>query len=355
MNTKLSCLVVSVILVASGTGPLAAQSDRPDYISDASFVVGTHEPASREHTPAAMASAAQALLDSLDDEQRAAVNLSLDDRERREWTNLPARPDAGGLRMGLMSDNQVRAVCDLMGTLLSQSGYAKMRDIMLADDQLVSPGRPRPGFGTEWFSVVVFGEPSETEPWSFQLDGHHIGINVSVEGDQLTMSPSFIGTQPEAFDLGERQVRPLAGEIDGAFELVDSLNDDQRRAAVIRPDRGRIVTGPGADGEIPQTAGVAGSDLDDEQQELLVELISQWTGNMPEPHASKRLAEIRDEIDEVHFSWNGAVEPGSDISYRIQGPSVIIEYACQDLGGNPTDHLHTMYRNPQNEYGGQIR
>ena len=30
---------------------------------------------------------------------------------------------------------------------------------------------------------------------------------------------------------------------------------------------------------------------------------------------------------------------------------MIIEYACQDLGGRPLNHLHSMYRNPENEYG----
>ena len=57
----------------------------------------------------------------------------------------------------------------------------------------------------------------------------------------------------------------------------------------------------------------------------------------------------------MRFLWNGELEEGSDISYRIQSPSLVIEYACQDLGGDPQQHLHTMYRDPKNEYGGQLK
>ena len=66
------------------------------------------------------------------------------------------------------------------------------------------------------------------------------------------------------------------------------------------------------------------------------------------------MKQIEDELVETHFSWNGATKTGSDVSFAIQGPSLIIEYACQDLGGDPLQHIHTMYRNPKNEYGGQL-
>jgi hypothetical protein len=68
----------------------------------------------------------------------------------------------------------------------------------------------------------------------------------------------------------------------------------------------------------------------------------------------KRMQQIEAELPETKFSWNGNKQPGSDISYTIQGPSLIIEYACQDLGGNPLAHLHSMYRDPTNEYARQL-
>ena len=209
---RLIILAVSLLVVLHPIS-LKGQGERSDYISDASFIVGTYVPASRDPSPGAMAEAANAFLKSLDAKQKSLASHSIDSPERRLWTNLPARDDAGGIRLGLLKDEQVSAACELMARLFSEQGYNKMRDIMLADDQLVGDNGPRQGFGTEYFSIVIFGSPSATQPWAFQLDGHHIGVNVAVSGDKYSMSPSFIGTQPQAYNLASRQIRPLAGEI----------------------------------------------------------------------------------------------------------------------------------------------
>ena len=108
------------------------------------------------------------------------------------------------------------------------------------------------------------------------------------------------------------------------------------------------------DNRVPEAEGVDCSTFNEAQREKLIELISQWVSDLPPAHAEKRMAELTAEIDKMKFSWNGAIEVGSDISYRLQGPTLIIEYACQSLGGVPQQHLHTMYRNPKNEYGLQI-
>ncbi|MGI9517372.1 MAG: DUF3500 domain-containing protein [Pirellulaceae bacterium] len=330
------------------------QAERQHFVSDASFVIGTYEPKSNEHTPEAMANAAQALVDALDESQREQLTQPVDTDERREWTNLPARPDADGLRLGLMSEQQVKLACDLMATLFSEQGYRKMCNIMLADDQLLRGGRARQGFGTEEFSIVIFGEPSATGPWGFQLDGHHIGVNVSVTGEDVTLSPSFIGTQPEAFNIADDRIRPIGEEVDQAYALANSLTDDQRREAILRPERGQIITGPGRDNQVPRTRGVSCATFTDEQKAAVMQLIGRWVNDLPSAQAEKRMQQIESEMDEISFAWNGETEPGSDISWIIQGPSLIVEYACQDLGGNPLDHLHTIYRDPTNEYGGQL-
>lgn len=341
-----------LLLSASAINAQAQPSD--GFASEASRVVATYQPKSREHTPEAMAVAAQAFLKSLDEEQRQRATYALDHQERREWTNLPARPNAGGIRFGDLNADQVKACCDMMGTLFSEQGYAKMVNIMLADDQLLRGARRRSGFGTENFSVVLFGKPSLDQPWAFQLDGHHVGVNVAVNGEQLSMSPSFIGTQPEAYHLADKQIRPLSGEIDGAYELVNRLSDAQRQQAIVSQRRGRIKTGPGNDGKIPSAAGVACGEFTAPQRELLMALIAEWVNNLPAKQAKQRLEQIDREVDQMVFAWHGPTKSMSDISYTIQSPSLIIEYACQDLGGKPTDHLHTMYRDPTNEYGGQL-
>lgn len=326
-----------------------------DFVSEASRIIGTYQPKSREHSPQAMAAAANAFLDSLDKKLRQQAALDLRHPERRRWTNLPARADAGGVRLGDCSAQQVEAFCDLMGTLFSEQGYAKMCNIMLADDQLLQGGRPRAGFGTENFAVVLFGDPTPDGPWAFQLDGHHVGVNLAIHGRKITMSPSFIGTQPEAFHLANKKIRPLTGEVDSAFELINSLNEQQRAQAILKPKRGNITTGPGNDAKVPETTGVSCAAFNADQQDILQSLIAQWVNDLPPMQAEDRLEQLRGEIDQMYFSWQGPTDPVSDVSYRIQGPTLIIEYACQDLGGNPLDHLHTMYRDPTNEYGNQLK
>lgn len=329
-------------------------SDRNDYVSDASHVVGTYGPESGHHSPTAMADAANKFLATLDEKQRQRITHDLTSPERKAWTNVPPSANAGGLKLGDCQPAQVQAFCDLLATLLSEQGYAKMCHIMLADDQLLRGGRPRRGFGTENFSVVVFGKPSATEPWAFQLDGHHVAINLAIHGKNLTMSPSFIGTQPEAFQIGRKKFRPLAHEIDIAFELVASFSDEQANEAVINAKRGNISTGPGKDSQVPKPRGVSCSTFNEAQKEKLMSLVSQWVNDLPPQQATQRLEQIAAQINETRFAWKGSREKGSDVSYTIQGPSLIIEYACQDLGGNPLDHIHTMYRDPTNEYGKQL-
>jgi hypothetical protein len=349
----LTQLAASFLIVCTSVISLQAQ-DADDYVSDASRIVGTYQPKSREHTPQAMAKSARAFLDSLDDKRRQRAALALDHSERGEWTNLPARDNAGGVRLGDCNEKQVKAACDLMATIFSRQGYAKMCSIMLADDQLLKGGRPRSGFGTENFSVVIFGKPSADGPWAFQIDGHHVGVNLAIQGDQLTMSPSFIGTQPEAFHIADAKYRPLAGEIDSAFKLVNSLDDTQRKQTILGSKRSRIKTGPGNDGKTPKPQGVSCATFDSTQKEILMSLVAEWVNDLPPQQAAKRLQQIEKELDQTHFAWNGPISAVSDVSYTIQGPSLIIEYACQDLGGDPLNHLHSMYRDPTNEYGKQL-
>jgi hypothetical protein len=350
--------VAGSMLIALVSTGLAQQempsATRADFVSDASFVVGTYSPTKPDHSPAAMADAANAFLKSLDANQRGKCKGKLKSPQRREWTNLPARRNADGVRMGDLKPDQIKLACDLMANLLSEQGYNRMTNIMLADDQLLKGGRSRNGFGTENFSIVVFGTPSKTQPWGFQLDGHHVGANISIQGEQVTLSPSFIGTQPAAFRIARTEYQPFKNETGLAHELAMSLNGDQVFQAVQSPKRARIQSGPGRDKVVPQLDGVDCSSFSDSQKKLLFSLIRQWVGDLPKAQAAKRMQQLEKEIDQMKFGWNGNRNPKSDVSYTIQSPSLIIEYACQDLGGNPLDHLHSNYRDPTNEYGGQL-
>ncbi|HKX50794.1 MAG TPA: DUF3500 domain-containing protein, partial [Candidatus Binatia bacterium] len=91
--------------------------------------------------------------------------------------------------------------------------------------------------------------------------------------------------------------------------------------------------------------------LIEKQQEMLLDLAGEWTGILHEAVAKTKMHEMRKNIAETYFAWSGPTEKGSAAYFRIQGPTVIIEYAPQRLGGDPTKHIHTIYRDPTNDYG----
>jgi hypothetical protein len=237
-----------------------------------------------------------------------------------------------------------------MATLLSESGYEKMCHVMLADDQLLTGGNPRPGFGTEDFFVVLFGTPSATKAWGFQFDGHHLGLNLSIEGDRITLAPSHTGAQPVKFKIGDKEIRPLGAENDVAFELVASLSKEQQQSAILSNTKGNLVAGPGKD-QIPQLNGVSCKSFSDSQKKLLEQLIFEWVEILPETQAKSRMDALKMEFSEMKFGWRGGTTNGDAIYYSIQSPTLLIEYAAQDRGAN---HIHTIYRDPTNAYGKQL-
>jgi len=95
--------------------------------------------------------------------------------------------------------------------------------------------------------------------------------------------------------------------------------------------------------------------MNEKQRAMLLDVISEWAGIVHESAAAARMAELKADINETWFAWSGVttVAPGSNITayYRIQGPHVVIEYSPQQLGGDPALHVHTMYRDPTNDYG----
>ena len=353
-RSKLMCQTIRVVLLLSlftSVSQLTAHEHlaREAFVSDASHLIGTYVPKSRDHSAAAMAEGAQAFLSSLTAEQRQAVSRELTHPERRKWTNLP-QWESDALPLGNCNAEQVKAFCNMLANLLSEQGYQKVCNIMLADDQLLEGGQPRRGIGTETFDITIFGTPSPTKPWGLQIDGHHLGLNLSIEGNLVTNAPSFIGTQPEVFKIEEDKYRPMAGENDIAFQLVNSLGDEQQQKAILSEERGGLIAGPGEE-NIPTLPGVECSTFDEAQEEMVLKLISRWVNDLPPRLAEKRMQQIKSELDEMRFGWKGPLEDGSDVTYTIQGPSLIIEYTAQD---DEASHIHSIYRDPTNAYGGQL-
>ena len=347
--------------VMSGPGGAAAGDGEAGivagYASRAGAALGMYRPAPSDRSPQTMAQAAMRFLESLDESQRRSARYDLASPERRRWTNAPVRGPAGGIALGDLEDDQLRAFSDLLAALLSAEGYARVRDVMLGDDlRATVDGEPNEGVGIEAFRFAVFGEPSAASRWAVQLDGHHVALNVTLDGEAYSLSPSFIGTYPQAFTVAGAELRPLAAVTDLAHDLAGSLTPAQRALAVTGARRGALRVGPGRDGVVPEPAGIPGRLLDGTQRETLLALASQWFDLMPPEHARAHRERFLAGLGETRFAWSGPPAAGSDVSWAIQGPSVIIEYANDARGGadagNPADHVHTVYRDLERDYGG---
>ncbi|SDH02809.1 Protein of unknown function [Pseudomonas flavescens] len=274
------------------------------------------------------------------------------------WSNYPVsdvpRP---GLQLGNLNDAQRAAALHLLQTLLSPQGYQKVLDIM-GSDQALSEGGTNYASGTAYYTLGIFGTPSASAPWMVQFGGHHLGLNVVIVGARGVLTPTLTGAQPSVYTVGGRTVRVLAGENDKAFALLGALDDPQRQQAILDYRVGDLVLGPGSSAETIVPEGLKASAMDERQRALLLDLIGEWAGIVGDAYAAPRMAEIRAGLDDTWFAWSGPTthEPGRNGSayYRIQGPKLVIEFSPQGVGGDPTMHVHTVYRDPTNDYGQQL-
>jgi hypothetical protein len=337
MNTKL-ILAAAVYLCAAGFRPNSFAQGSPGTSKATGEIVV----------------AADKFLSSLEEGQRGKVVFDFkDDEQRKRWSNLPAAMfKRAGLRVGDLTPAQRSAAMGVLAAALSPQGYEKVVQIVQGDEALrKNDSGGRAIFGQDEYYISFLGKPSATEPWMIQFGGHHLALNVTLVGEQGTLAPSHTGAQPALYELEGKTVRPLGRENDKAFALINSLDETQRKQAILGFQMRDLVLGPGRDGQTIQPEGIKGAALTEKQREMLLDLASEWTGIMHEMVAKSKSEEIKQHITETWFAWSGPTEKGSAAYFRIQGPTVFIEYAPQRLGGDPTKHIHTIYRDPTNEYG----
>jgi hypothetical protein len=271
------------------------------------------------------------------------------------WSNYPVsdvpRP---GLRLGTLSASQRAAAMHLLQTVLSPAGYQKVLDIMGSDQALSEQGQNFAS-GADVYTIGVFGTPSADRPWMLEFGGHHLALNLVIDAAHGSMTPALTGAQPAIYTANGRTVRVLAQENDKAFALLDALDAGQRKQAVLTYEIGDLVQGPGHDGETLAPEGLKASAMSAAQQAMLLDLIAQWSGIINGAYAGSRLQEIKAGLADTYFAWSGPTthEAGKNGSayYRIQGPKLLIEFSPQGVGGDPTMHVHTIYRDPTNNYG----
>jgi hypothetical protein len=269
-----------------------------------------------------------------------------------------------GIRMGDLTDAQRANVMALLKEALSADGYRKVNEIMSGDEVLRvngdgrggagrggrGPGGGGPAFGLDNYWLAFLGAPSTTAPWMLQFGGHHLAINLTLGGANASMTPSLPAAQPATYTFEGREIRPLGRENDKAFALINALDASQRDQAILKYRVADLVLGPTQDGKTIQPEGIRASALTAKEQAMLLDLAKEWAGIVTDAFATPRMAELQANLPQTWFAWSGPTTNGSQAYFRIQGPTLVIEYAPQ----GSVDHIHTIYRDPTNDYGAKF-
>ncbi|MGX5360029.1 DUF3500 domain-containing protein [Kocuria sp. KH4] len=322
-------------------------------------------------TITATAAAAEDFLATLSDEQREQVLYAYDDESKTtSWSNFPVTfVDRAGLNLAELTEEQQAAALGVLEALLSEEGYGTVTDIMGGDQYLYENSSSTEESLGQYY-IAFFGDPSDTGAWEVQFGGHHLGINATLNGaeDAITFAPTHLGSQPAVYTDGQgNEVQPLAGMYESAFAFYDSLSEEQQAQLYQGEQVGNLVCAPGGTCDYPTGTGIAGSELTEEQRQLLLDVIAQWVGLADEQTTAEALATIKASLDETYVNWSGAttydMSTGDGISFQISGPDVYIEFSNQqgsagaDVAGVTTGgwgHIHTIYRDPANDYAGSV-
>lgn len=308
--------------------------------------------------------AARMFLAALGDEQRGRTTFAVDDPEWRKWMNQHFYVRQG-VGFDEMDDAQREAALGLLGASLSAKGLKLTRDIMRLNHTLGElNGGDFDEYGEWLYWITLMGEPSESEPWGWQLDGHHVIINYFVLGDQVVMTPMFVGSEPVIADSGKYEGTAILQEEQAAgLAMIRELDERQRAAATVEvsKDGNDNLTEAFRDNVVLDHAGVGVSSFTDAQRERLIELIGLFVGNLREGHAEVRMDEVAAHLDDTYFAWIGGTGDDDVFYYRVHSPVILIEFDHQspanlrhimEPGVPNRQHIHAVVRTPNgNDYG----
>ncbi|HEY5065823.1 MAG TPA: DUF3500 domain-containing protein [Xanthobacteraceae bacterium] len=341
-------------------------------ITDGNVIPGLFALRSESAPTREILQAALALLAQLSPEQKEVVCLPLESRERELWQNSIARYERFGLRLDEAPEDLRRAAMAVVRASLSAAGYQKARNLMKLNaflGELVGA----PLVLGEWsYQLHIYGEPSATEPWGWQISGHHLIITCFVLGDQMTLTPTFMGAEPNRADAGKYAgIAAFEDEERLGLQFARDLSAEQRRKAIfsdsLLPDRlppgrhqgvdGLMLSARQKNNTIIPYEGIRGADLAPQQRQSLLDLTQCYLSTLPAGPLAARMSDVERHFAATHFCWAGGLDDDSPFYYRIQSPVVMIEFDHQSgvVLKNPEPkkfHIHTIVRTPNgNDFG----
>jgi hypothetical protein len=335
--------VIAGVVVVMGLGGVA-------YFADERAPLGVR-----------MADAAGAFLGSLSAEQRAKCTYDFDDKERTNWIFVPMqdkekRPTRKGLRIEEMNEDQHKAVLNLLKTGTSAKGFEQATAIMsleviLHEVEKNGANVRSPG----WYFLTVFGKPSRTGKWGWRIEGHHLSLNFTiVDGQISSATPAFFGSNPAEVRSGDRKGQRILKDVeDSARELFASFDDAQKKAALQPKHFGELAQHVPRE-KVGEPLGLSVTGMNEKQRGLLEQLLKAYTARMPDPIGAAQWQGLQEAgLDKVYFAWTGSIKSGEGHSYRIQGPTFLVQFlnVQEDSEKNPANHIHSAWRALPSDFG----
>jgi hypothetical protein len=295
----------------------------------------------------------------------------LDSADRLRWIN--AFPDwmPAGLYLADLEPDEREAAFKVIEASLSARGFDQTRAAMKVNQALGEfINHSSDSIAEFGYFFTIFGDPSTTAPWGWRLMGYHLVLYCTFIGDQMVLTPAFVGAEMAVVDAGPYAgVNVLQQEQQQGLELAASLSSAQRSQAVLHPSMlrkdlppelsgldGRHLGASGQDNRVIPYEGVSADALSAGQRERLLQLIELYVARMPDAHSARKMHEVRQVFAETRFAWIGDPEK-LPFYYRIHNPVILIEFDHHSgvfLANNEPEpfHIHTIVRTPNgNDYG----
>ena len=305
----------------------------------------------------AMAQAAENLLAALPPDQRAALCARFDDPDRHDWHYTPG--PRRGVSLADMGRQPAKLVHQLLATVVSRATHTRVAAITGLEDVLDENEGGRRGRHAGDYWTALFGEP-DARAWGWRFEGHHVSINVTVADNIVSATPLFLGANPATVtdERGSTVSRPLAPEEDVGVALVNSLDDDQRKRAVVSDTAPPDILS----GELPDSStmvglggltGLPATALRADQVSLLRNLAAVYVNRLSSELAEPIMAGVDRDLPGFCFAWAGPAAPvlGQPHYYRLEGPRFLAEFGNRQNGAN---HIHSVWRDPGGDFGARL-
>lgn len=293
-----------------------------------------------------------AFVSSLNQQQKAKAVFAFDDMNRYAWHYVPASMMARtGLAIKDIDSMQKIAFYELLKSFLSAEGYKRTQTIMSFEYLLREMEPTNPHRIPENYFVSVYGHPGMDSVWAWKFTGHHLALNFTMVKNKLAFAPFMFGSNPAEVKQGpQKGMRVIKDEEDLGFELVNSLNAEQKKKALFQVKAfADIVTTTAKEVAPLKPVGILMQDLNNDQKNIVNKLIVTYLSSMSSKLANARMAMVRTEDkNDIRFGWAGGLVKGEPHYYRLQGKTFLIEF---DNTQNDANHIHMVWRDFNGDYG----